>query len=260
MPTHPMTADPGYMDAARAEPFFINLKQHILDQLDLAPGMHVLDLGCGTGEDVAAMAEQVQPTGVAMGLDRSTDMIGLATRRFASRYPNVVLHMGDAHRLPYADGSISACRTERTLQHVTDPAQVVAEVRRVLRPGGLFVAAEPDWGTSLVTPDWNYLARRVLDHWTTFNQNPTVGRTLPALLRQSGFDVRDVEGRTVVYRTFNDANRRFPLQRAVTNAAAHGSITHREADAWLGKLRHADQIGTFMFAVTIFIVTARHAR
>jgi ubiquinone/menaquinone biosynthesis C-methylase UbiE len=86
--------------------------------------------------------------GTAVGLDykqRLVRALGLRDR------PNVELHVGDAHDLPLADASVDRAKVDRVLQHVEDPASAIAEVRRVLRPGGVFDASAAvfrDFGTA----------------------------------------------------------------------------------------------------------------
>ena len=70
-----------YVDAARRAPAIVDAKTWSFEVLDLEPGMRTLDVGCGTGEDVMVMAEQVQPNGRAVGIDLSATMIEEATRR-----------------------------------------------------------------------------------------------------------------------------------------------------------------------------------
>jgi ubiquinone/menaquinone biosynthesis C-methylase UbiE len=80
-----------------------------------------------------------------IGIDHSRTMIDKAQE--AGVPVGAEFHLADAHELPFADASVDAARVERTLQHVADPVQVPAEMARVVRPGGILVASEPDRGT-----------------------------------------------------------------------------------------------------------------
>lgn len=251
-----MSADPDYLDANRAEPFFAELKRYVIERLDLAPGDRALDVGCGTGEDVADMAAHVGSGGTAIGIDLSADMIQQAMRRFDQDRIPVKFQLGDAHNLPFRAASFAGCRTERTLQHVHEPARAIAEVYRVLHTGGRFVAAEPDWGTTLVVPDDPSVARTILARWAMFNNNPTIGRDLCGLLLGAGFRIMSGAGRCALYTTFDEANDRFPLESAAAHSVARGLVTEEAANTWIGNQQQASADGAFLFAVTIFIVTA----
>ncbi|HYO18528.1 MAG TPA: methyltransferase domain-containing protein [Dermatophilaceae bacterium] len=108
----------------------------VADMLDLRPDDELLDIGCGPGGFVAAKAQHV---GRVVGLDTSPLMLRAAERRLADRIAacTAELVLGNAAALPFGDGTFSVATA------VYAPASA-AEVFRVLRPGGRFVAADPD--------------------------------------------------------------------------------------------------------------------
>lgn len=112
--------------------------------LGLRAGDRVLEIGCGLGDDVRRLATLVGEDGEAVGVDVSD---ALLERAAAADGPPVRWVVADAHALPLADASFAAARCERTLQHVADPAQVVAELARVVRGRGVVCLCEPDWAT-----------------------------------------------------------------------------------------------------------------
>jgi ubiquinone/menaquinone biosynthesis C-methylase UbiE len=138
-----------YLDQVAASPPGRAYKRQVLDLLDLRPGQRVLDLGCGPGTDLAAMAEVVAPDGLVIGIDRDPVMLAEARTR-TTQHRLVEIRSGDVHELPLPDGSVDRARTDRVLQHVEDPSRVLAEFRRVARPGGRIVLAEPDWEGLLI--------------------------------------------------------------------------------------------------------------
>ncbi len=133
-----------YLDAARRAPAIVGAKSWSVDVLVLEPGMRALDVGCGTGEDVVAMADLAQPEGRAVGIDVSATMIEEARRRHGHRR-DVSFQTAEACRLPFETATFDACRSERTLQPVDNPDPAVAEMARVLRPGSRVALLEPDW-------------------------------------------------------------------------------------------------------------------
>jgi ubiquinone/menaquinone biosynthesis C-methylase UbiE len=105
----------------------------------LSPGRLALELGCGTGiflEKVARCGARV------VGLDLSADLLSKARARLAGA-PNVVLRRGNAEQMPYAASSFDAVYGSSILHHL-DLDRALAEVFRVLRPGGRCVFTEPN--------------------------------------------------------------------------------------------------------------------
>jgi SAM-dependent methyltransferase len=105
----------------------------------LGPGRRALELGCGTG----VFLDRVAASGATLcAIDLSTDLLARAHRRLAGR-DNVRLCSGDAGRLPYPDDCFDAVYGSSILHHL-DLEETLAEVFRVLQPGGRAVFAEPN--------------------------------------------------------------------------------------------------------------------
>jgi SAM-dependent methyltransferase len=98
-----------------------------------------LDLSCGPGLFTRAMAA-ADPGGLIVGLDISRAMLEVAARR-AKGYSNVRFVRGDAHQLPFADATFGGINNSGALHAYDDPEQVFVDIRRVLRPGGLYVGS-----------------------------------------------------------------------------------------------------------------------
>lgn len=116
----------GYLDAVAALPVGLQYKDRLVRQLGLRPGGAALDIGCGPGTDLGRLAEAVGETGSVVGVDSDPLMLAKAAARTADR-ATVELRQGDAQELPLADGSVDAAKVDRVLQHVDDPARVLAE-------------------------------------------------------------------------------------------------------------------------------------
>ncbi len=104
----------------------------------LDPGWTVGDLGTGTGGLVALLAPLVKRV---VGVDRSTEMLAAARQRLEG-LDNAVLREGTLEELPLADGELDLAILALALHYVVDPPEVMAEVRRVLRPGGILLVLD----------------------------------------------------------------------------------------------------------------------
>jgi ubiquinone/menaquinone biosynthesis C-methylase UbiE len=241
-----------YMDAAAGTAVGLDYKQRFLGALDLSPGHAVVDIGCGPGTDLGQLADAVGETGAVIGVDREPRMLAEAGRRFAER-PNVELRAGDVHNLPLADASVDRARTDRVLQHVGDPAVAITQVRRVLRPGGLFGMAEPDWD-SLVVAEEDVTTSRCFSRFVAGRvRNTTVGREVVRLSTVAGFEIRSVEAFPMVFRDFETADQILGLRRNSARAVEAGVFAEADAAGWLQRLR----TGPFLAGFTFYLVTAQ---
>jgi arsenite methyltransferase len=104
---------------------------------ELRPGEVVLDLGSGGGIDVLLSASRVGPTGFAYGLDMTDEMLELARRNATEAgASNVEFRKGRIESIPLGDASVDVVISNCVVNLSTDKAAVLAEVARILRPGG----------------------------------------------------------------------------------------------------------------------------
>ena len=135
----------------------------MVDRLEVGPDDRVLDVGCGPGLAVAYAAEGRGAARVA-GVDASALMVGQARRRnrVGIRQGRVEIHRADAADLPFADASFTAAGSLNSIQFWPAPEKGLAELHRVLEPGGrvaVVVMARSDDPDGPALPAW--LARTV---------------------------------------------------------------------------------------------------
>jgi SAM-dependent methyltransferase len=116
--------------------------EHYLDSevlpITIQPAAVVLDLGCGPGSNLIRFSRLNLPYGRYVGLDLSPTMLA---KRPLSMAAAASFALGDAHRLPFADGSFDVILSTWMFSHLPAPLNVVREARRLLRPGGWLIVA-----------------------------------------------------------------------------------------------------------------------
>lgn len=175
---------------------------------DRAPRGRLLDLACGTGDVALSLAASHQ----AVGLDLTVAMLQLARRREGADAARWIA--GDMMQLPVASASCDVVTTSYGLRNVPVLESAIAEIARVLRPGGLLVSLDFN------KPDSRLMRAVYLGYLTA------VGGALGWALH------RDSE----TYRYIPHSIRRYPGARGVAEALAHGGFTGVRIEPKLGGL------------------------
>jgi SAM-dependent methyltransferase/DNA-binding transcriptional ArsR family regulator len=121
----------------------------------------LLDIGTGTGRLLELLAPRVDS---AIGVDASKAMLALARARLArAGFSQCTVRLADMYRLPFADASFDVAVVQMVLHYAEDPAQVLAEAARALRPGGLLVVVD------LAAHERTDLTARLAHRWPGFS-------------------------------------------------------------------------------------------
>jgi demethylmenaquinone methyltransferase/2-methoxy-6-polyprenyl-1,4-benzoquinol methylase len=129
-------------------------RRFLVSRIEAAPRDTVLDVATGTGAVARELLAQKQCT--VVGLDQSPEMLAEARRRLPS---SVVLMEGRAEQLPFPDAAFDALTFTYLLRYVEDPAAVLAELARVVRPGGTIAGLEFAVPRGVWRPLWELYVR-----------------------------------------------------------------------------------------------------
>ena len=156
----------------------------------LRPGHRILDFGCGPGTISVGLAKAVEP-GELHGVDMEESQIDIARQiAVAQRRENATFHVGDVLDLPFEDDFFDVVHVHQVLTHIPDTGDALAEVKRVLKPGGIIGCREMLCEASFTEPDFGVIG----DSWGMFTDllaandgHPQMGKELKAHFLEAGF-------------------------------------------------------------------------
>jgi SAM-dependent methyltransferase len=166
------------------------LAAELLDRVGAAEGQSAIDVGCGPRGILELLAERVGPRGRVVGLEVDPVHVAMARQLVAEQgLTNVEVIQADARHtgLPPASFDIAHART--VLVNVPDPEAVLAEMTRLVRPGGWVASLEPDVAVHLyhpANPAWDRLHEISITAFQADRADPFIGRRLPELFREAG--------------------------------------------------------------------------
>ena len=160
----------------------------------LRPGMKLLDFGCGPGNISVGLADRIAP-GEFHGIDMEESQVELARASAkAGSHDNMIFHVGNVYELPFEDNTFDVAHCHAVLMHIPDTEAALAEVKRVLKPGGIIASREVIVASCFLEPQ----PAEIKDAWGVFEGllrgnggHPQFGKELKAAFLEGGFnDVR----------------------------------------------------------------------
>lgn len=168
--------------------YFSDQTTSLLRSAGLRPGMKVLDLGCGAGDVVLAIAGIVGETGSVLGVDRAPQAVASANARLAAR--GITFARCAEIDVFSADfGEADAIVGRFLLTHLPDPAALIESIRRQARPGTIIAFLEMDIPSAAISPALPLFTRAVeaiVETYRRAGAEPEMGSRLYATFRQAG--------------------------------------------------------------------------
>jgi ubiquinone/menaquinone biosynthesis C-methylase UbiE len=232
--------------------------------LQVAPGMKVLEVGCGIGADLPALAERVGSQGLVVGIESAYDLLE-AARATIQGHGNIVVARGEVEALGSlgGEGHFQRVRADWALQRMVHPLQAVAEMWRVLEPGGLLLLIEPDWKALAVFPasprggDDDQTLQAVLVWKQMQMPHALMGRQLKGVVQQLGYRERmEIQVGTMLLESWPEADRILRLSSAAQAFSAAYPAWGREVAGWLEAMKKAAAHGEFLAALPLFFARA----
>ncbi len=167
----------------------------LLDHLQIRRGSRVVDLGCGPLGILDLLAERVGPEGEVLGVELESRFVEMAKGLMTERKLDVVrVIQGDAAATGLPSDFSDLAHGRLLLIVVPEPERVVAEMVRLVRPGGVIAVEEVDvysWICEPSHPAWTRLFNAFETLYREDSKDPRVGRRVPRMLRAAGLDKVD---------------------------------------------------------------------
>ncbi|WP_280702313.1 methyltransferase domain-containing protein [Kitasatospora sp. GP82] len=242
------------------------IHDHIAETAAIPADGRVIDLGCGRGPTLAAFARRYLGARLT-GLDRSAVSVEAARNLLAGRAGGVEIEVVDLGKpTPLPDRCADAVVSYNLLECLPEPAALLAEAWRLLKPGGRAVIAHVDFDSIVIAGADRELDRRIC-HAFTDDQQPwmdhadgRIGRKLPGLVNSSPLTLERAHpwGTSSTELTGPAARRVENIRHVLTGAVRNGrtSVEVDEIEAWYAKIEEAAECGHFFFAETALVVSA----
>jgi ubiquinone/menaquinone biosynthesis C-methylase UbiE len=239
----------------------------LLDQLNIRPGDHTIDIGCGPRGILDLLSERVGANGRVVGLERSESTVQLARQFIAENdLRNVEVRQADAKATGLPRASFGVVHARLVLVNVPEPQRVVEEMIALARPGGVVASHEADWGAFLCdppSPAWDRLLQVFLAYSRNNGIDLFVGRRTHQMFRAAGLTDIQVNPVIHVYAPGNDRRNIFCdfLENVRDRILAERLITEAEFDERLTELkRHLDDTDTLVISHLFVQVWGRKAK
>jgi ubiquinone/menaquinone biosynthesis C-methylase UbiE len=247
------------LEARGKHPRFIAMMQEYLGAMEIDSAAAVLDLGCGTGVASRAIAQRKAFAGRVTGIDRSPYLIA-AAKRFAEGegIAGVVeFRTGDSQSLSLPNAAFDAVVAHTLISHVEDPASVMSEIARIVKPGGRIGIFDGDYASlTYGTPDpaKGKATDEIIINALVTNQRAM--REMPQLLKAAGLSLEASFAHVVA--DIGRADFFAPgLQSLVRVLPKSGAMSEGEARAWVNALLKQSDEGTYFGASNFYSYVAR---
>jgi ubiquinone/menaquinone biosynthesis C-methylase UbiE len=247
------------LEARGRHPAFRHMLHEYLDAMDIDAASRVLDLGCGTGVAARAIAARPGFAGTVVGIDLSPQLIAAAGQLAADEGvgDRVRFAVGDTRSLDLPDGAFDAVVAHTLISHVDDPRAVLAEARRVVKPGGAVGIFDGDYASlTFGQPDPERGKADDEAIQGAIITNPRVMRQMPLLLREA--DLTLVQAFPSVVADIGTADFWVPAIESLRKLVPQsGAMDEATINAWADARLRESAEGAFFGASNYYAYVAR---
>ena len=223
-------------------------RKAVLDALAPHRGARVLEVGCGAGLLLREIGLAVGPHGLAAGVDISPDQIWAATRA-CEEVPAVQPEIGDMRALRWQDDVFDAAVAVQTLEYVEEAEAALAELARVLKPGGRLLCLATNWHSAFWHGAPAALTAEITSAWDNHAAHPNLPARLPPMMARAGVRAIAQIPVPVVDPDLHAESFAYWTARLMAAHARDEGVPPDRATRWLAELDRAEAEGEFFFSM-----------
>ncbi|HYW13188.1 MAG TPA: methyltransferase domain-containing protein, partial [Longimicrobium sp.] len=237
----------------------------LLSFVDLPPGGTFVDLGCGNGADLLALAARhPDPDAHFIGLDASESGAAAAAEH-AAHDPRIAVHHHrlDGGRVPLADGSVDAAYSHNLLECLGDRTAFAREIARILRPGGVAVMAHWDFDSQVIDGTDRAAIRRLVHAFADWQQpwmeyaDGWMGRRLGGVFAPTGLFDGAVHARVLTNTRFAAPWYGHARVQDFGSLVRRGLASAEDVQRVVADLEALDQAGRYFYSITGYVYVGR---
>jgi len=225
----------------------------------LAPeaGDIIVDVGSGPGYLTVELARAVGETGEVIAVDPSADM-RMAAASQCNGFANVRILDGTANELPLADASAAGAASLQVFEYLNDIPGALAEIRRVLRPGGRLVIGDMHWDSWIWHSTEPERMAKMMSAWDHHLADRGVPARLPHMMRQAGYQIETIRPLVLLDTVLrNDGVAMMLLNLMQAYVLQNDLVDEPTARAWADEQRRLAADGCFFFSLVHFVLSGR---
>ncbi len=231
-------------------------RQRILTELNLQSGEYVLDIGSGNGFFVRNVADIIGPSGKAIGVDVS-DAMTLMAKNLCSGILNIEFETANVTNLPFDNHAFDVVTSTQCLSYVHEIETALAEIYRVVKPGGRVILIDTDWDTLVWNCTNQALMDRMMSCFTGIFANALLPRTLSIKLVDAGFQLIDRSSHVIVNWTHSlDSFAGLQIDFVKEIAKNDCAVSEEDLCEWLQDLQEIEKADKCFFSLNRYIFCA----
>ena len=233
----------------------VGRRKATFEALNIAAGQHILDLGCGGGHLLKDLALSVGVNGRVVGLDPSDKQIE-AAQEYCKGLDNVSFNLDSAVKLSFEDNAFDAVASIQVLEYVKDVDSALAEISRVIKPGGRLATVSVLW-----------------DHWRFHGPDPVLNDRMheafkahcfhqmlplemPKKLERHGFIGAQCTPMGFLNNSLHHNSFAYLASTLLTHFAEGQGISKEDTERWRKELDESEREGRFGFVSVPVLTTA----